>query len=61
MDPIIYWPIGTIHTPFTELEGVLLQTVAAQGVEGIVEIEPAFQEGLQDLAAFSHVILLTHL
>jgi tRNA-Thr(GGU) m(6)t(6)A37 methyltransferase TsaA len=38
-----------------------LQTVAAQGVRGSVELEPAYAEGLKDLVDFSHLILLTHL
>jgi tRNA (adenine37-N6)-methyltransferase len=43
------------------VEGMPLQTVAAQGVQGAVELEPGYAEGLKDLAAFSHIILLTHL
>jgi tRNA (adenine37-N6)-methyltransferase len=61
MEPIIYMPIGVVHSPFTTLEGMPLQTIAAQGIRGSIEIEPAFREGLRDLEAFSHVILLTHL
>jgi tRNA-Thr(GGU) m(6)t(6)A37 methyltransferase TsaA len=38
-----------------------LQTVAAQGVQGSVEVEPIYAAGPRDLAAFSHLILLTHL
>jgi tRNA (Thr-GGU) A37 N-methylase len=38
-----------------------VQTVAAQGVQGSVELEPTLAAGLKDLAAFSHLILLTHL
>jgi tRNA-Thr(GGU) m(6)t(6)A37 methyltransferase TsaA len=38
-----------------------LQTVAARGIRGSVEVEPTYSEGLRDLAGFSHLILLTHL
>ncbi len=61
MEPITYTPIGIVHSPFTTLEGMPLQTIAAEGARGSVEIEPEFQEGLKDLEAFSHIILLTHL
>ena len=61
MDAITYTPIGIVHSPFTTLEGMPLQTLAAQGARGSVELEPEFQEGLKDLEAFSHIILLTHL
>ena len=61
MDPITYTPIGIVHTPFTSMDGMPLQTIAAQGVEGTIELEPEFLDGLKDLEAFSHLILLTHL
>ena len=61
MDTITYTPIGVVRSPFTTLEGMPLQTAAAQGIRGAVELEPAFRPGLKDLEAFSHLILLTHL
>jgi tRNA-Thr(GGU) m(6)t(6)A37 methyltransferase TsaA len=61
MDPITYTPIGLVHSPFTTLEGMPLQTIAARGVRGSIELDPDFREGLRDLEAFSHLILLTHL
>jgi len=38
-----------------------IQPVGAQEVVGSIEIEPEYEEGLKDLAGFSHVILLYHL
>jgi tRNA (adenine37-N6)-methyltransferase len=61
MEAITYTPIGVVHSPFTTLEGMPLQTVAAQGIPGSVELEPAYRDGLKDLQAISHLILLTHL
>ena len=61
MDPVTYTPIGVIHTPFTSMVGMPIQTVAAAGVEGSIELDSQFKNGLKDLAAFSHLILLTHL
>lgn len=51
-------PIGTIHTPFTEPEGMPIQPKGAIGVKGTVELFQEFQAGLKDLDGFSHIILL---
>jgi tRNA-Thr(GGU) m(6)t(6)A37 methyltransferase TsaA len=53
-------PIGTIHTPFTSLEGMPIQPSGAKGVEGKILVKKEFEEGLRDLAGFSHLILLYH-
>jgi tRNA-Thr(GGU) m(6)t(6)A37 methyltransferase TsaA len=61
-DTIRYRPIGVIRTPFADLDGMPIQAAAsAAGVRGRIELDPAFAEGLADLAGFSHVILLYHL
>jgi tRNA-Thr(GGU) m(6)t(6)A37 methyltransferase TsaA len=57
---IIFWPIGTVHSPFKEPTGTPIQSSAARETPGIVEILPEYREGLQDLAGFSHLILLYH-
>lgn len=57
---IAYRPIGTIHSPFTQLEGMPIQPPGAAGVKGRVEILPEYAPGLADLDGFSHVILLYH-
>jgi tRNA-Thr(GGU) m(6)t(6)A37 methyltransferase TsaA len=61
MAPITYQPIGTIRTPWTEMAGMPLQAVAAEGVRGTIEIVPEYAAGLRDLDGFSHLILLYHL
>ena len=61
MDPITYTPIGIVHTPYTTPVGMPVQTVAAAGVAGTIELDPEWAAGLKDLAAFSHLILVTHL
>ncbi len=57
---IQYTPIGIIHTPFTDSEGMPIQPTGAVGVKGTVEVYPDFQRGLKDLEGFSHIILLYH-
>lgn len=55
---ITFSQIGIIHSPFKEHEGTPIQSVAANGVEGTVEVFREYVEGLQDLSGFSHIILL---
>ena len=57
---ITYHPIGIIHSPFKEISGMPIQPSGAAEFEGEVEIFPEFEAGLQDLAGFSHIILLYH-
>ena len=51
-------PIGIIHTPFSQLEGMPIQPAGAAGTKGTVEVFEKFQAGLKDLDGFSHIILL---
>lgn len=60
METITYQPIGVIHSPFAEPEGTPIQPPGAQGVEGTVEVFPAYADGLKDLDGFSHLILIYH-
>jgi len=57
---IEYTPIGIVHTPFLESEGMPIQPAGAVGVKGTVEVFEAFQQGLKDLDGFSHIVLLCH-
>jgi len=57
---ILYRPIGVLHTPFHEPAGMPIQPSGAGGVCGTAELYPEFVAGLQDLAGFSHIILLYH-
>jgi tRNA-Thr(GGU) m(6)t(6)A37 methyltransferase TsaA len=53
-------PIGIIHTPFTELEGMPIQPKGAAGIRGTIELFDEYHAGLKDLDGFSHIILLYH-
>jgi tRNA-Thr(GGU) m(6)t(6)A37 methyltransferase TsaA len=61
METISYRPIGVIHSPFREPQGMPIQPAAAGGAEGAVEIFPEFRDGLKDLEGFSHLVLIYHL
>jgi tRNA-Thr(GGU) m(6)t(6)A37 methyltransferase TsaA len=52
-----FTPIGVIHSPFTEQEGMPIQS-ARSTAEGRVEIDAAYAEGLKDIEGFSHIYLL---
>lgn len=53
-----YTPIGTIHSPFTDIAGMPVQPVGARGVRGTIKIRDDLMGGLADLSAFSHLILI---
>jgi tRNA-Thr(GGU) m(6)t(6)A37 methyltransferase TsaA len=57
---ISYRPIGIVHSPFKNIEGMPIQPAGAVRVQGWIEISPEFVEGLKDLEGFSHIILLYH-
>ncbi len=57
---ISFRPIGVIHTPFADRQGMPIQPGGGGGIKGTVEVFPDFREGLSDLAGFSHIILLYH-
>jgi tRNA-Thr(GGU) m(6)t(6)A37 methyltransferase TsaA len=57
---IVYQPIGVIHSPFRDQEGMPIQPAGAQGIPGWIEINDNYTEGLRNLEGFSHIILLYH-
>jgi tRNA (adenine37-N6)-methyltransferase len=61
MDSINYEPIGIIRTQYTVTLGMPIQAALAQkSVLAVAEISEQFVEGLTDLTAFSHIILIYH-
>ena len=56
-----YQPIGIIYSPFKEPKGTPVQTTAAEGVSGSIELAFRYAAGLQDLEGFSHLLLIYHL
>jgi len=57
---IIYHPIGIIHSPFKDLEGMPIQPTGETSAPGTIEIYPEYAQGLKDLEGFSFIILLYH-
>ncbi len=60
MHEIKYKQIGSIHSPFKEVEGMSIQPTGAQGVKGTVEVFAKYCAGLKDLEDFSHIFLIYH-
>jgi tRNA-Thr(GGU) m(6)t(6)A37 methyltransferase TsaA len=60
MHQVIYTPIGIIHSPFTELDGMPIQPSTAKGIKGHIIIAEEYVEGINDLDGFSHIYLLYH-
>jgi tRNA-Thr(GGU) m(6)t(6)A37 methyltransferase TsaA len=60
MKEVIYKPIGVVHSPFKLPQNVPIQSAAAKGVAGSVEVFQEYVEGLKDVEGFSHLILLVY-
>ena len=61
LEPILYKPIGIIHTPFKGQGGVPFQPWMGKDIEGVIELDPKFKDGLKDLEGFSHIYVLFHM
>ncbi len=60
MKSLEYIPIGTIHSPYKDLDGMPIQPIGAKGVKGKIELNKEYEDGLKDLNGFSHIILIYH-
>jgi len=60
MGKITYSPIGIVHSPFKEVEGMPIQPSGAVGIKGTVEVFTRYSAGLKDITGFSHIILVYH-
>jgi tRNA-Thr(GGU) m(6)t(6)A37 methyltransferase TsaA len=60
LKPIVFNPIGVIHTPFPEPRGAPIQPSRSKQAKGSVEVFSEFVPGIKDLDGFSHIVLLYH-
>jgi tRNA-Thr(GGU) m(6)t(6)A37 methyltransferase TsaA len=51
-------PIGTARTPFTETKQIPKGPDAKHEAEGVIEIVPELEPGLQDIEGFSHLYVI---
>jgi len=62
MEPIIYKPIGIIHSPYPEPYGTPIQgRYAPSDLRAEIEIFDEYAEGLKDIDGFSHIYVLFHM
>jgi tRNA-Thr(GGU) m(6)t(6)A37 methyltransferase TsaA len=57
-EAIAFLPIGIIHSPYRIPADVPKPIEQKELAEGMIEIKPEFCQGLQDLAGFSHIIVI---
>jgi tRNA (adenine37-N6)-methyltransferase len=57
-NPLVFIPVGIIHSPFTDIEGMPIQPRGARGISGTVDIYSEYAQGLMDLEGFSHLFLI---
>ena len=58
---VILQPLGVIRTPHQDPDRTPIQPCFAGAARGEVRLDPRFVEGLDGLAAFSHMFLIYHL
>ena len=51
-------PIGYIRSPYTDTQQVPKGLGAKHTMEGVLEVLPQFEQGLQDIEGFSHLMLI---
>jgi tRNA-Thr(GGU) m(6)t(6)A37 methyltransferase TsaA len=61
MQTISYTPIGVVRSPYAQLAGMPIQTVAAPGVAATIDLDPRYAAGLRDIEGFSHLLVISHL
>jgi len=50
---IKYRPIGIIHSPFKEMDGMPIQPSGALGIKGTVELFTEYLPGLKDIEGYA--------
>lgn len=55
---LVIRPIGYVRSPFTEKAEAPRQATVGRGVEGTIELLPAYEDGIEDLEGFERVWVL---
>lgn len=58
MEPIVMTPIGVMRTPFADVGAIPKGLGATHTAEGVIELDPALEPGLQDIEGFSHLFVI---
>ena len=57
-DAITFQPIGRVRSPFKDTSEIPKGPDAQHVAEGVIELDPALEEGLRDVEGFSHLYVL---
>jgi tRNA-Thr(GGU) m(6)t(6)A37 methyltransferase TsaA len=57
MDEYKMRPVGYIRSPYTDTQQVPKGLGTTHSMEGVLEILPEFEKGLQDIEGFSHLLI----
>jgi tRNA-Thr(GGU) m(6)t(6)A37 methyltransferase TsaA len=60
MDEVRYKPIGIVHSPFITPKDVPKESEDLEAVKGSIEVTGDYEEGLNDIDGFSHIVLIFH-
>jgi len=58
MQQVLMRPIGHISCPYSDVGEVPKGLGAKHTMEGVLEVQPEFEAGLQDIEGFSHLFIL---
>ncbi len=58
MQDIFMTPIGIIHSPYKQIDGIPIQGKFKPEVKAYVELKDKYVLGLKDLEGFSHAIII---
>ncbi len=58
MNPITMTPIGVARTPFGETKQIPKGPDAKHETDGVIEVRPDLEAGLQDIDGFSHLFVI---
>ncbi len=60
MNKIVYKPIGTIHTPYSDMAPFQAEEDDTEGLF-VLELLPEYETALEDLECFRYIIVLFHI
>lgn len=58
MEEFVMRPIGHIRSPYTETSQIPKGLGATHVMEGVLEVLPEFEPGLQDIEGYSHLMII---
>jgi tRNA-Thr(GGU) m(6)t(6)A37 methyltransferase TsaA len=60
MQKIFMTPIGIIHSPYKQIEGIPIQGKFKPEAKAYIELKEDYAPGFRDLDGFSHAVIIYH-